>query len=485
MTITPTTYDIRLGPLAFTWPTETVGETLGDTLEAVGAALTPAERRPRPLKLALRVEGSQSETDPRAVGYALRRQVRQLLENPLWLANGLYLWWRADPELSGWVRLGGGDIEETDPGVSFGIWALTLETPYLVGRPATHRQGRRLDLADRRTGLVARDTRGTIYSADFSSQALPTNPLVLPGNVVSLTASANRQIPAGSIANGPTRAGRRLYRTIGPPTGSAAIADGEVVSYLPDPAVLTVAAEAPVLLDDPGSVRAWDLTNATTYPPTQASYNTAGDADPTAYAWERVLGPMIRSSAAPLALDNGLIRLIWLGANGLGYEWYDTTLAGGTFRREGHVLPSTSTETPELTLVELTPERGIIEWRLGYQSYRAILQRGWNHVRLEAYAGGAATAQLRYFSDVGALVVATTSPSWVSTLTAGGRAQFWATGTTADVSAASSSPAGGREFSRAGAVVAQLGSPQSTAAEVASASLVDAQSVPVLLRRAS
>lgn len=484
MPVTPLTYDIRLGPLLFTWPRDTVTETLGDTLEAVGAALTPAERRPRPIKLPLRIEGANSETDPRVVGYRYRRQIRQLLENPLWLAQGLYFWWRADPELSGWLRVGGGDFEETDPGVSFGIWDLNLDSAYIVGRPATHRTGRRLDLADRRTGLVPRDTRGTLYSTDFSSVALPASPFIVPGDTFNHLLSNNRPLPALSAPV--ARAGRNLPRSL-------AGGDGDVLSYL---ATLTPEAEAYVTLDDLGAVRVWDLTNAVPNPPTQASYTTAGDADPTVYGWERVYGSPLQGSQSRVAMDNGLIRLVWLGntiADGLAYEWYDTTLAGGTFRREGRLNAFTSSAAGnEVNIVELTPERGVIEWRAGPIAMRAILQRGWNHVRLESYNASGSAAALYYNSVVGAVVAATTTPAWVRTLTAGGRVQYWAQGISGDVftTAVAAFGAGGIAWSAGGTpttktIVAQLGSPQSSAVDVSSWSLVDAQSVPVLLRRSS
>jgi hypothetical protein len=489
MTVTPLDYDIRLGPLAFTWPSDTVTETLGDALEAVGAALTPAERRPRPLKLALRVEG-RNELDNKAAGYRLRRQVRQMLENPHWRQQGLYFWWRADPEMSGWILLGGGELEETDPGVSFGIWALSLESPYLVGRPATHRMGRRLDLADRRTGLVALDTRGTLYSTDFSAEDIPAKPLILPGDIASLVKSANRGIGAGTVTASAVRAGRKLWQSI------PAI-DGDVISYVPDVAVLTDELEAPVLLDEPGAVRVWDLSAATTLPPTQATYSTAGDADPTLYGWERVYGSALRRSTAPLAIDNGLVRVLWESVNkGLAFEWYDTAYAGGArFRREGYLtqLPigGPTTTTGEASVVELTPERAVLEFRLSDSpgAVRVILQRGWNHARLEVYAPTGLTAQLVYDSAVGTIAVADGAPTSVKTITAAGRIVYVGKGTVDTVNGAVGAGFAGANtrvtFSRTSTLVAQVGSPASSAADVASWGRVDARSVPVLLRRAA
>ena len=616
-------YDLRLGPLAFTCPTDALEETLGETLEAVGAALTPADRRPRPLKIPLRIEGDVAEADSLAYGQRLRRQARQLLENPDWLAGGLYLWIRFDTELNGWVRIGGGQVRESDPGLTFGIWELELETPYLVGRPATHRAGRRLDLADRRTGLVPRDTRGLIYSTDFAAQALPASPLILPGDIGN--AVANDAAAAGNVA-GPLVRGRRLWAT-------APGADGRVISYSPtevarrDPIELlenpdfaggVIAPYAPftggagtvtltalaaaardsafgmrvtrtvapaqasgfvvsnpvvsadggafnwsgwirgvagrtmtihanwtaggvlqttsaqfvttgdwqhvsrlvtipagatgshnfyiwdnalavgaffdvdllrltvgptlrditendgnVHVDGPGSVRVWDTTAAPA-----PTYVAVGDFDPAAgYGWERIYGAQIRSPETPLAIENGHIRLVWLPAGELAFEWWDATL--GKYRREGTLVHAPA----EASVVELTAERAVIEWRTGDTAIRAILQRGWFHARLEAYHDAGGTARLEW-KGAAAPVVAAGAPTWVKTLTASGRVVYWATGTLTDANVA---PAlgGHTAFTRAKVIVAQIGSPSSSAADVAGWSLVDAQSRPVLLSRAS
>lgn len=478
-------YDLWLGPLAFTWPRDVVEETLGDTLEAIGAALTPAERRPRPVKVPLLIEGNLADTpDARAVGYRLRRQVRQLLENADWLAHGLYLWWRADDELAGWVRVGGGGIRESDPGVSFGIWELELESAYLVGRPATERPGRRLDLADRRTGLVPRDTRGRIYSTEYADYDLaftdvdtpPFEALILPGDVSGLLSSARRPITA---TPGPTREdGHRLYQAIDG-------VDGEVVSYDASPAAFPDEPSAYVTLDAPGSVRAWDLSAAVTYPPVQADYTTAGDQAPDdIYAWEAVYGAQLTSSSAPLAIDNGLIRLIWLGTDtdehALAFEWFDEDL--DTFRREG-VIGIDQAGAFKASVVELTPERAVIEWRFGVKCMRAILQRGWMHARLESYSDDGDDATLSYRSDVGDIADAVDADvAWVRVFTAAARTLYWAPAGPADLYFADADVVLHQNVL---AVAAQFGAPTSSAHDVARWSLVDARSVPVLLSRSA
>jgi hypothetical protein len=469
-------YDLRIGPLAFDCPSGPVGETVGDTLEAVGASLTPAERRPRPIKLPLTIRARREEVDWRDVGLRMRRQVRQVLDNERLRSHGLYLHWRVDPELSGWLRIGGGEFTETDPGVSFGEFELELESAYLVGRPGTHRMGRRLDVADRRTGLVPRDTRGTLYSTAFSTAAIPAEPLVIPGDVLGLVASGNR--PVGATTVGPLRGPRRLWRTV---SGT----NGEVVSYLPDVALLSDPARAPLDLDTAGAVRVWDLANAEPATPDPAGYTPERDTDPELFwRWERVLGDVL-APAHPLAIDNGVIRLVWLGPSavqGLAIEWWDETL--GHYRREGRLLHATGVS--ELRVIEATLERAVIELRAGEFALRVIVQRGWHGARLESYNDGGGTARLEYAPDAGApTVTADAVLPWVQTIAAGGRSLIWAQATddeTRDTTpGVITGPAA--SYRRPRTIVAQIGSPASTPAATGALSLIDAQAVPILLGR--
>lgn len=466
-------YDVRLGPLTFTWPSGTLEETLGDTVDAVGAVLTPGDRRPRPIKIPVRIEGAGGEVLPAAAGKALRRQVRQLLENGDWLQEGLYLWLRADDEVGGWVRVGGGTISESDPGTAFGIYDLELEQPYLVGRPATHRPGRRLDLADRRTGLVPRDTRGTIYSTDNAAYAIPTQPLILPGWMSSPRSTVKRVGGvSGNTAAGPLVAGRRLYHnTFG--------VDGEVVTYSADDGALPHFPSAYARLDEPGSVRAWDMTGGTD--PAVAG-NSQGDIYPDAlYGWERVLGAQLRSSRIPLALDNGQVRLVFHSDpnfDNVAFEWWDATI--GRYRREGFIRP----EAPQfavydVTILELTTERAVVSWRAGGVEMRIILQRGWRSCRVESYSDEATNAVIYYLNNGAFTSVTAPAPTWVKLINTGGREVKYALGLTTDTFTVS-----GAAFVysyRAFAVVAQIGTPACFPDEVARLSLVDARSVPVVV----
>lgn len=381
----PVGYDVRLGPLAFVTPADTVSETIGDGLEAVGAGLVAGERRPRPLKLKLPVRGYHLDIDASESGRRLRRQVRQLLDNPRWRLQGFYFTWAADEDLDGWLLVGGAELGETDPGISFGEFELDLADVYVRGRPGTHRPGRRAAIADRRSGLVSRDTRWLLYSTDFAAQALPTEPLVLPGDIVDLVATGNQ--PVSSVTAGPLRGARRLWRT-------CAASDAEIVTYRPDESVLSDRSKY-IDLDSLGSVRVWDLSAAVEYPPLPASYSTERDTSPDIYrGWERVLGDVLTPDR-PLAIDNGACRVIWLGAaanQGLAVEHWDEAL--GHYRRAGRVLHSLNVR--EQQVVEVTPERAVVEWRAGRYALRAILQRGWWGPRLESYDDGGSTARLEY-----------------------------------------------------------------------------------------
>lgn len=392
-------YDLHLGPLSFLCPLDTVSKTLGDSLENVGAALVAGERRARPLKLKLPVEGDpHDEPDPRAAGDRLQRQVSQLLDNRRWLSHGLYLYWEPGPDLlAGWLMLGGGELAEQEPGVSFGMYSLDLSDPFLAGKVGTHRRGRRLDLADRRGGLVPRDSRGLLYSGDFSTSAALDYPLVLPGSVRGhvYSSRANRARLAGPTRLMPDGVTRTLWEA------SAAI-DGEVITYVPDPTKTDPdPRRAPLVVDDVGSVKAWDMNlgagGGFTGDPIAAT--SAADYSPdVAYGWERLLGSPERVDRY-LALENGSIRLRWLGgglgaegaadAGGLIFEcWDEAWPGGGRYVPEGRFINGdlgAGNANWEVTIAELTPERGVLEVRSGDRAMRVILQRGWASVRIESY----------------------------------------------------------------------------------------------------
>lgn len=402
-------YDLRLGPLWFLWPADAVSESLGDGLDAIGAVLTAAERKPRPLKLKLPVRASSRDAAQTQIGLRMRRQTRQLLDNARWRMGGLYLSFGADPDLDGWVLVGGGDLEETDPGLSFGDFTLDLTDLYLVARPGTHKPARRLELADRRGGLVPRDTRGLIYSTDFDDHNLPAAPLVVPGDILGALGAQNRS-PA-SITAGPSIDGRVLWRAV-------AADPGEVVSFLPDDATLPDRRRRYIDLDDPGSVRVWTLDGAAEYPPVVAHYSTERCLDPTLDGWERAYGDVLAPTTR-FAVDNGVCRIVWLGSGtdqGLAVEFWDDTTA--TYRRAGRVLAGLSVR--EARIIEVTGERAVVEWRGGARALRAIMQRGWLGPRLEGFDDDGGGARLEIALDDAVIVVdQPRSPTWVRELVSG------------------------------------------------------------------
>lgn len=470
-------YDIRLGPLSFVTPADTVSEAIGDGLEVVGAGLTAAERKPRPLKLKVPVRGYQTDFDPKESGLRLRRQVRQAIDNARLRLQGFYFVWDADPDLDGWLLIGSAEMGEADPGISFGEYELDLSDVYIVGRPGTHRPGRRAAISDLRTGLAPRDTRRLLYSTDFSGQPLPVEPLILPGDLVDLVSSGNR--PVASTTLGPLRGARHLWRTA---TGE----DAEIVSYLPDESLLPERTRY-LDLDDLGSVRAWDLSNATPYPPEPAAYTGERDTNPNLfYGWERILGDVLTPDE-PLAVENGACRLIWLGAaanKGLAIEYWDDTT--GHFVRAGRVLHALNVR--EQHIVELTPERVVIEWRAGRYGLRAILQRGWWGPRLESYDDGAEVARLEFSPEgTGAVTATLETPTWVHSIAAvTGPHMLWASGSNDEIVDTSPTLISGNAatFRRTRVLVAQLACPPGPEAEdLASLALVDARAVPVLIGR--
>lgn len=396
-------YDLRLGPLRFVAPSGPISLSLGDALEAIGGLVLRGERRARALKLPIIVRGADTAADPKAEGYRIRREVVELLENARATGAGLFLSFGPDPELDAWIRVGGGDLEENELGVTFGEWELELTDAYLAGRPSTHRPARRLELGDRRTGQVARDTRARLYSSDHAAVPLPTLPLVIPGDAELLRLTRGR---TPTTADGPTRSGRRLFRRL---SGVA----GDTASYRPSAAVAAAGGHPYADLGAPGSVRVWDVGASTVDVNAQAStsgWTAAGDADPTLYGWRRVYGPSRTLADRPLAIDNGLCRVIFLGlssSQGVAVESFEVgaNTAPGQYRREARIAAASSTAV-EVNVVELTTERAVVEFR--YQNgrlLRVILQRGWYGPRVEAYNDDAGTARLEICPVLGAPVI--------------------------------------------------------------------------------
>lgn len=392
--------NLFLGPLALPWPMDTLSVPIGGTLEAVGRTLVAGEEQARKFPLKLQVRGGADDTDPRSVGFMLRRQVEELMDNAAWRQSGLYFTFSADRDRDAWLMVGGGTIDETDAALVAGEWTIDLADVYIAGRAGTHRPARRIDVADFRPGLVPRDTRGLIRSTDFAAIAPPRWLAAIPGDTVGRAAGAYGR-PLGRLA-GQAVEGRHAFKLI--PAQA-----GERVSYRPD-----VTALGYQDLDDVGSVRLWNVEQTGNLPQSNANGNT----DPAAYGWRQAFGQPLERNAR-LSLDNGLVRLTWVGyaagpppgagvggQMGLVLERYDPTLPAGTrMRRCGafYFGVNLATADPavdiETTVVELTPERGVLEIRAGGQAMRVILQRGWGGPRLEVYNDEAAGTAPAYTRD--------------------------------------------------------------------------------------
>lgn len=224
--------DLRLGRWRGPTIHDSVSETLGDALEAVGAAVVPGESRPRTLKFAVPIYGGRRDVDPRETAYRLRRQLRALLENPD-ARIGLYLEFDPDPELNGWVSLSGGDlVYEGDGGAgpTIGEFRLDLESVYRVGSRSRQREARRAEFVNRLLATTPRDTYLTVYDDAFTVVPGPSN--LDPRPLIVLPVGARRV----TGARGPTAVGagvRTIDGTVSLVTGNALndLLEGEVISY--------------------------------------------------------------------------------------------------------------------------------------------------------------------------------------------------------------------------------------------------------------
>jgi hypothetical protein len=493
--LTTTGYAVRLGPLRFVTTLEDITEPLGGTtLDTIGEAVAAGERKARPFKLSLPVRGSRRDSDKVAAGQRLRRQIRQLF-------NGdLVPWWfdfEIDPELACWLIIGGAELSEVEGGATYAEWRLELTDCYVHGRPGTHRPARRMTIADRRLITVARDSRGTLFSTDFSGQAQLAKNSHLPGDVEQVTGAAGTasSTTAGdTVAVAPAGgdiAGRRLWRTVDS-------IHGEVEMF--DPTTYTSDFEDRyALLDDAGAVRVWDISNGI-----PGAFTSAGDVTPDGedgYLWERVYGDLLDPST-PLAIDNGTCRLVMLGdIAGVALErWNPTLLTQGGYDRAGRVwhrnLSAGSTRT---RILELTTERVVISLRQGNQELRLILQRGWKGPRVECYTDSASAGTGAVLEYVANGSIATNaqlgSPTWVREITITGQTYRRAllapaqTSDTIDTTIAYLSGSGCRVINASAvlqrvAVQIALGPVADVSgADVASLSLVDAQAMPTIVER--
>lgn len=346
---------VTLGPLTLPTLKGDITETVGDQLETVGAGVVAGDRRPRPLPVTIPVHGDRLDTDRRAGGLRLRRQLRALLENSPLRMQGLYLNWSVDPEQNGWCLIGGGDLQYATGGIVFANFDAVLSDCYRVANTRTHRPARRVVATDRRLATTPRDYLGTLHSTDFAlSTALIRG--YLPANVTDPVAGSTRfPLNLTSI----TAADGALPILDG--------TDGEIVDY--------EQAEGDMNRAD---VKVWDRQGA-------------GSAEGS---WERVYGP--DQPLTPLdvpVLENGVCRATW----DTGNRWWDVAYwTGSAWSTDATVIAGAYVATLNLTalqsrVVEWTPERAVL-LVTGVQTPEMVrvkiyvtLQRGWTAPRFEIY----------------------------------------------------------------------------------------------------
>jgi hypothetical protein len=384
--------DLTFGRIALPTLFDDVKEALGGSLEAAGAALVPAEPKPQPLGLTLPVHGDQSDADGYEIGVRMRRQLRSLLSNPPALAP-IYLKWAVDPELNGWLLVGGGEIEYAAGGITFADFKVPLSDCYLVGTPWSHRPARRLELHDRRLQTVPRDMLGTVYSTDFAAAGALA--LVFLPHGASDVLGTGRAIVTPLERDG---LGSSVPFVVG-------AVDGDVYSFEQGEADQGLGDV--VIYDRRGELGPFG----------GGVYDTApGLLDPqAAYGWEELYGPKYPLSSGDVpVLQNGLCRLRYLVQSGTPTLVIETVVAGA-WVEQGRVFckrdqPAGTTAAFDTLLsaavAEWTPERAVLRVRLrrvGTDSYCDLyitLQRGWLGPRFELYTSwggsGALGAMLVY-----------------------------------------------------------------------------------------
>lgn len=381
-------------------------DTYGDGLEAVGAVLVAAERKPRPLELELHLYGNAAEADPKLVGDRLRRQLQGLLENARARLQGLWLTFEADPMLDSFLLLGGGELAIDDPSLVLGDFALSLTDVYRVAKAQTHREARRLDLSDLRLATTPRDFKRARYGTSWATFTKAAPPIALPSGVTDVALGADLRPSAGArpSLHGPDVP---LVRTDFLPVNGI---NGAVLSF-----------ERAAASRGPSDVIAWDrrgilpsgapsVAGAGGSAPAGVAvpaYSAAGDRDPAGvYGWEEVYGPAhpLYNPLDPPVLENGVARVRYVATDSAGFGGLLLeTYSGGA----GGYVPVSLIQLVagagflgtilNAALVEWTPERAVVRLSVkgstsAASSARAevyvTLERGWTGPKLELYLSG-------------------------------------------------------------------------------------------------
>jgi hypothetical protein len=384
-------YDLRLGRLWLPTAGEGIGESFAADMDTIGPIAIAGATRPSSIRLTLPVHAAKGSADSIAEGNRMRRQVRGLLENPRTRVHGLWLFFRADPDLASLLLVTGGELSYGAAGPTFAEYELALNDVVRIGMPFTHRHVVSLTYADMRFSTVARDYLGTVFDDDWA-QYPATVFTALPRDAQTVEGFARRIIPVYS------RTGTELSQfTVNAFDGESLIFDRDTVEHSSDDVILL------------------------SQPSAGFTGNAAGDRDPqSAYGWEEIYGSTQRITGSPV-LQNALCRARWIPDRACfaidvwnstsGFVEQGRMSAHRNFNGPRYGLPNVL-GNPDVRFFaeEWTPERCVLRVSFGgYTQDRAdmylTLQRGWTAPRLEVYiasasAGatvpGALTAQLTW-----------------------------------------------------------------------------------------
>lgn len=387
-------------------------DTYGDGLEAVGAVLVAAERKPRPLDLELHLYGNAGEADPKVVGDRLRRQLQGLLENARARLQGLWLTFEADPMLDSLLLLGGGELAIDDPSLVLGDFTLSLTDVYRVAKAQTHREARRLDLLNLRLATTPRDYKGSRFGTSWTTFTKTAPAIALPSSVTDVALGGDLRPSAGArpSLHGPDVP---LVRTdlLTPINGAVLSFERAAASRGPSDVIAwdrrgILPSGAPSVAGAGGSAPAGVAVPA---------YSAAGDRAPASvYGWEEVYGPAhpLYNPLDPPVLENGVARVRYVATDSVGFGGVLVeTYSGGA----GGYVPVTLIQPAagagllgtiiNAALVEWTPERAVVRLNVkgstaATSSARAevyvTLERGWTGPKIELYlsAGPVGSAPL-------------------------------------------------------------------------------------------
>jgi len=384
--------DVSLGRLVLPRMSEDLQEAVGDLLSADEGGVAVARRRPRQFTLAYPIHGAQS--DPGGVygaGLRMRRQMRAMMENTSLREEGLYFAYSQDPELNGWLTLGGGQLKyvAAEGGVTMGSFSMELDSAFKRGSQRTHRDARRVEHWDRRLSTVERDLRGLVFASDFASLT-PVALTFLPVNVADPVQGPFRTPVALMARAGINGTG---YFAVGLPHAT-------VVSY--------EQAETDM---HKGDVVLWDCQGVTA--PVQTLAGDASPQDPAVgYGWEEVYGPdHPLTPGGMVVLANDLTRVRFVAAttslavdfyqSGVGFVEQGRVTIWDSVAQDAYVRHTLVVAQNALgTVIEWSPERAVVkvttQRAAGDQTSRVetyiSLQRGWLAPRIEAYCNSPANA---------------------------------------------------------------------------------------------